>query len=72
MYKTLVALTIFLAALIQAANPAAASLKYECWTYVNGSPDKMTYVTANSKSEAIEIATAKFRDLGASGYVDCK
>jgi len=28
------------------------SMKYECWAYVNGKPDKMINVTADSKSQA--------------------
>lgn len=37
---------------------------YECWTYKNGKPDKMTKVNANDKNEAMSKAWEKFRNLG--------
>jgi len=42
------------------------SMKYECWSYKDGKPFKLVYVTANSKSEAEQIAWQKFRDMGIS------
>lgn len=53
---------------------AQASMSYECWTYKNGSPDKMTKVSADSKSEAEKKAGDKFRnELNVSfDYVKCK
>jgi len=53
-------------------SSASASMSYECWMYKDGSPWKMTYVSANSKSEAESKAVVKFRDLGRNGdYVKC-
>jgi len=67
--KKLFLLGIFMGAI----GSAHASMKYECWTYVGGKPDKMTAVVANSKSEAVELSTAKFRDMGVRfDYVQCK
>jgi len=52
---------------------ASAEMSYECWTYLNGHPDKMTHVSANNKQEAERIAPDKFRDLGAKfEYIKCK
>ncbi|WP_019672270.1 hypothetical protein [Psychrobacter lutiphocae] len=53
---------------------AQASMSYECWTYKNGSPDKMTKVSANNKSEAESKAKDKFQnDLNISfDFVKCK
>lgn len=49
------------------------SMKYECWAYKNGKPDKMVNVTANSKSEAEQLAVEKFQKLGISyDYINCK
>lgn len=39
-------------------------LSYECWAYKNGAPWKMIYVSANNKSEAEQLAWAKFRTMG--------
>lgn len=67
--KKLLLLGMFLGAM----GSAQASMKYECWTYVGGKPDKMTAVVANSKSEAVELGTAKLRDMGVRfDYVQCK
>jgi hypothetical protein len=55
------------------APKASASMSYECWTYVNGSPDKMVTVSADNKSQAEALARAKFDDLGRRyDYVSCK
>ncbi|EKV32251.1 hypothetical protein C882_3315 [Caenispirillum salinarum AK4] len=60
-------------ALALGAGSAAASMSYECWTYKNGSPHKMTHVTADSNSEAVELAEEKFKRLGIKGLpVKCK
>ena len=44
---------------------SVASAKYECWTYMNGHPVKMTYIVADSKSDAQAQAPVKFSSLGA-------
>jgi len=52
---------------------AQASMSYECWAYKNGSPWKMTHVSANNKSQAIDLAWNKFKDLGINPQsVNCK
>ncbi len=49
------------------------SMSYECWAYVNGKPHKMVHVTANSKSEAEQLAAQKFQYLGVNyDYINCK
>ena len=64
---------LLLGILMGAMGSAHASMKYECWTYVNGKPDKMTYVVANKNNEAVELGKAKFRDMGSKfDYVQCK
>lgn len=61
------------AALFFGNESSVASMNYECWTYVNGHPDKMTHISANSRSEAESLVQAKFRDLGAKwDYIKCK
>ncbi len=62
MKKILVA--SILAVSFLSATTTMASLKYECWTYVNGDPDKMITRTAGSKSEAQSMARGWFRDNG--------
>ena len=37
-------------------------MKYECWAYKNGKPDKMTFVYADSKAEAENLAWDKFKN----------
>lgn len=62
-----------LALLVASVGTAHAGMKYECWTYKGGSPDKMTYVVANNKNEAVQLAIAKFRDIGVTpNGVSCK
>ncbi len=52
---------------------AEASMNYECWAYKNGSPWKMVHVSANNKSQAIDLAWDKFKNLGISPQkVNCK
>ncbi|EXJ09061.1 MULTISPECIES: hypothetical protein [Nitrincola] len=60
--------------LLVSAGNAHANLKYECWTYVNGKPDKMTHVVAANKGQAETLAVAKFRDIGVPRFdsVSCK
>ncbi|MDP8170103.1 hypothetical protein QJU96_02215 [Pasteurella skyensis] len=49
------------------------SMSYECWAYKNGSPYKMVHVVASSKSEAEQLAWAKFRSMGIEPeFVNCK
>lgn len=49
------------------------SMKYECWAYQDGKPYKMTYVNADSKSEAEVLALDKFRSLGVKAdFIKCK
>jgi hypothetical protein len=49
------------------------NMKYECWAYKNGKPDKMVYVSAPSNAEAEVLAWEKFRSLGINpDYVKCK
>ncbi len=40
------------------------NMKWECWAYVNGKPDKMTYVSAPSSEAARIMAEEKFRNIG--------
>ena len=48
-------------------------MKYECWAYKNGKPDKMVYVVADNKGEAETLAWEKFRKLGIEPEsVNCK
>jgi len=65
---------LFLVAIVAGifTSSASASMKYECWMYKDGSPWKMTYIYADSKSEAESKAIAKFRELGRNGdYIKC-
>lgn len=56
-----------------ACGSAQAGMKYECWTYKGGSPDKMTYVVADNNAQAVQLAIAKFRGMGvAPSNVTCK
>lgn len=56
-----------------ALSNAQAGMKYECWTYLGGKPDKMVKVVADNKNDAVTLATAKFRDLGRKfDYIQCK
>jgi len=49
------------------------SMKYECWAYKNGKPDKMVNVVADNKSEAEALAWEKFKALGIKpDSVNCK
>lgn len=45
-------------------SSASASMRYECWTFVAGKPDRMTQVVADNKAQAEKLATQKFRQLG--------
>jgi len=48
-------------------------MKYECWAYKNGKPDKMVYVSAENRDDAEVLAWEKFRNLGITpDYVKCK
>lgn len=59
--------------MLLAAGAAFAAMKYQCYTYKNGKPDKMTHVTANSNDQAVELAYEKFKKMGLSfDYVQCK
>jgi hypothetical protein len=52
---------------------ANAGMSYECWTYVNGHPDKMVNVVANNQSEAESKAWDKFKSLDITPtVVKCK
>lgn len=60
-------------ALLVLGVSANAAMSYECWAYKNGSPWKMVNVTANSKSEAVDLAWDKFKGLDINPQsVDCK
>lgn len=49
------------------------NMSYECWAYKNGKPHKMVHVTASNKSEAEQLAWAKFRSIGIEPEsVNCK
>lgn len=51
---------------------SVAGMKYECWTYVNGHPDKYINIVADSKADAEAQAPARFRNVGASwDYIKC-
>jgi hypothetical protein len=68
-----VILSVFGLAVLSLSSASMAGMKYECWTYVGGSPDKMTYITADSRSDAEYLVQSKFRDLGAKwDYIKCK
>ena len=56
------------------AGTAHASLKYECWTYKNGKPYKMTHVVADNKDQALKLAAEKFKklDIGSYDSLQCK
>jgi len=56
-----------------ASSVSSASMSYECWAYVGGSPDKMVHVSADNKSQAVNRAKDKMRNLGIRyDYVKCK
>ena len=61
-------------AVVGFSGVANASMKYECWAYVNGSPQWMTDVVADNKSQAEDKGASKFKnDLGKRfDYVKCK
>ena len=68
---------IFLSAILLfglMAGTAHASLKYECWTYRNGKPYKMTHVVADNKDQALKLAAEKFKklDIGSYDSLQCK
>jgi hypothetical protein len=64
---------ILLAMLIGMLSSLSASMSYECWRYVGGSPQGYIKVSANSKSEAQSKAQDKFADLGKKvEYIKCK
>jgi len=49
------------------------NMKYECWTYINGKPDKMTYVSEPDNATAQILAREKFEKLGCKyDYIKCK
>jgi len=49
------------------------NMKYECWTYKDGKPYKMTYVSASSNEEAQILAAEKFQNMGVTyDYIKCK
>ena len=51
----------------------SASMSYECWRYVGGSPQGYIKITASSKGEAQSKAADKFADMGKKvDYVKCK
>lgn len=52
---------------------AFAVLKYQCYSYKNGKPDKMVHVTADNKEQAVQLACEKFKKLGIKyESVQCK
>jgi hypothetical protein len=52
---------------------AFAAMKYECWYYKNGKPDKMVHVVADNNKQAVQLACDKFKDLDIIyEYVQCK
>jgi hypothetical protein len=60
-------------AVLLSLSTAYAIMKYECWTYRNGKPDKMVHVEANNNEEAVFLAKEKFRKLECPfEYVKCK
>ena len=62
-----------LAVAIMMSLSAQASMSYECWAYKNGSAWKMVHVSANSKSQAVDLAWDKFKNLGIKPQsVNCK
>lgn len=46
-----------------ASGAPKASMSYECWAYVGGSPSKMVHVSADSSSEAVKLAKKKMDKL---------
>lgn len=66
------AFAIAAAAVFVLNGTSVAGMNYECWTYVNGHPDKMINIVAVSKSDAESQAPARFKDLGARwDYIQC-
>ena len=56
-----------------AAGAAFAAMKYQCYSYRNGKPDKMVHVVADSNSQAVELACERFKKLNiVYDYVQCK
>ena len=49
------------------------NMKYECWTYVNGKPGKMTTISAPDNVTAQILTREKFEKLGCKyDYIKCK
>ncbi len=70
--KKLLVISIVTGCFLFAAT-AMAGMKYECWTYVNGHPQKMINRTASSNSEATIMAQDWFKKNGYKfDYVKCK
>lgn len=60
-------------AIVSAGSLLSASMSYECWAYKNDKPWKMTHVSANDKSQAVDRAWDKFKNLGVSPqFIRCK
>lgn len=66
---------LFLVAILAGVftTSAMASMSYECWRYVNGTPQGYVSVSANNKSEAYSKALKKFKYVGKPyDYIKCK
>ena len=70
-FKSIFSITALLVLL--AAGAAFAAMKYECYSYRNGKPDKMVHVTADNNNQAVELACERFKKLNiVYDYVQCK
>ncbi|PSF06221.1 hypothetical protein C7H09_10830 [Marinobacter fuscus] len=71
MYK-LVASSIILL-MLSLSGTGHASMSYECWAYVNGSPSKMIHVSADKVSNAKKLAKKRMdKSKIKYDYIECK
>ena len=64
---------LLITSLLLASTPAMATQSYECWRYVDGSPQGYVTVSASSKAEAVRKGEQKFKDMGKKyDRVKCK
>jgi hypothetical protein len=71
--KKLLSMTFLGLACIFGPTAASAAMSYECWNHPDGKPKQMVKVSANSSSEAVDLAIQKFEALGVStAGISCK
>ena len=59
--------------ILLAAGAAFAAMKYECYSYRNGKPDKMIHVLADNNEQAVVLACERFKKMDIIyDYVRCK